>query len=409
MPDNEQKTVIHSLIQKGVHIPCPDSVEIGNDVNPARISKNVTIHTGCKIYGEKTLILSGTIIGEEAPSTIKNCFIGENVHLKGGFYEGAVFLNDSQMGSCSHVRKGTILEEYASGAHSVGLKQTILFPFVTLGSLINFCDCLMAGGTNEKDHSEVGSSYIHFNYTPNQDKATGSLIGDVPKGVMLNRAPIFLGGQGGLVGPCRIAYGTIIAAGSIYRKDIVKENQLAMDGAMRHASIGFTKGLYQNINRIVENNVIYIANLVALSHWYYYVRRLWNTDFMTSSLHQGLCETIHEAIDERIRQFKKFCEKMPDSIRAYQAISGKASPVIDSKQKLYTHCDQVIDIFRQALPPNANYSNGDRFIESLSNVKERSYLDRIQSLNEKTRTDGINWLQSIVDTIHENALTIVRT
>ena len=76
------------------------------------------------------------------------------------------------LGYNSHVRAGTILEEAASVAHTVGLKQTILFPFVTLGSLINFCDCLMAGGTGPKDHSEVGSSYIHFNFTPNQDKAT---------------------------------------------------------------------------------------------------------------------------------------------------------------------------------------------------------------------------------------------
>ena len=94
----------------------------------------------------------------------------------------------------------------------MGLKQTILFPFVTLGSLINFCDCLMAGGTSRQNHSEVGSSYIHFNYSTNQDKATPSLIGDVPRGVMLNQPPIFLGGQGGLVGPVCLEYGTVIAA-----------------------------------------------------------------------------------------------------------------------------------------------------------------------------------------------------
>ena len=30
----------------------------------------------------------------------------------------------------------------------------------------------MAGGTSRKDHSEVGSSYIHFNFTPDGDKTT---------------------------------------------------------------------------------------------------------------------------------------------------------------------------------------------------------------------------------------------
>jgi UDP-N-acetylglucosamine/UDP-N-acetylgalactosamine diphosphorylase len=86
-------------------------------------------------------------------------------------------------------------------AHAVGLKQTILFPFVTLGSLINFCDCLMGGGTSRRNHSEVGSSFIHFNYTPRQDKATASLLGDVPRGVMLDQPPIFLGGREESSGP----------------------------------------------------------------------------------------------------------------------------------------------------------------------------------------------------------------
>ncbi len=127
------------------------------------------------------------------------------------------------MASGAQVREGCILEEEANASHTVGLKQTILFPFVTLGSLINFCDCFMAGGTSRKNHSEVGSSYIHFNYTPNQDKATASLIGDVPKGVMINQAPIFLGGQGGLVGPSRIGYGTVIAAVPFTGRIVPKE------------------------------------------------------------------------------------------------------------------------------------------------------------------------------------------
>ena len=86
----------------------------------------------------------------------------------------------------------------------------------------------MSGGTSRQDHSEVGSSYIHFNYTPNQDKATPSLIGDVPSVVMLNQRPIFLGGQGGLVGPCRMAFGTVIAAGSICRKDVLEPDRLVI-------------------------------------------------------------------------------------------------------------------------------------------------------------------------------------
>ncbi len=172
---------IKKLIQKGVQIRNPAGVEIGAEVDPDNVSGNgVVIHTGCKIFGSSTVILQGARLGFEGPATVVDCQIGPQVELKGGFFQESVFLQKSKMGYGAHVRSGTILEEQASGAHTVGLKQTILFPFVTLGSLINFCDCLMSGGTSRKDHSEVGSSYIHFNFTPNQDKATASLIGDVP-------------------------------------------------------------------------------------------------------------------------------------------------------------------------------------------------------------------------------------
>ena len=121
------------------------------------------------------------------------------------------------------MREGTLLEERASTAHCVGLKQTILLSFATLGSLINFCDVLMAGGTSRRDHSEVGSGFIHFNFTPwgqAGDKATASLVGDVVGGVFLDRRRIFLGGAGGMIGPRSVGYGSIAGAGQVLRRDV---------------------------------------------------------------------------------------------------------------------------------------------------------------------------------------------
>ncbi|MBU2430299.1 MAG: protein GlmU, partial [Proteobacteria bacterium] len=232
-----KKNMVKTLIEKGVNIPNPESVFICDTVNPDCISSdNVTIYSGCKVLGSKTLIMKNSSIGYEAPVTLENTLIGENTQLHGGFFRQAVFAGDNVFGSGAHVREGTILEEQANAAHTVGLKQTILFPFVTLGSLINFCDCFMAGGTSRKNHSEVGSSFIHFNYTPNQDKATPSMMGDVHHGVMLNSKPIFLGGQGGIVGPIRINYGCLSAAGSILRKDELRCDRLLMGGAYKNIS-----------------------------------------------------------------------------------------------------------------------------------------------------------------------------
>ncbi len=217
---------IFQLINKGVDIPNPFTIDLGDEVSVDRISgKGVRIYPGCRIYGEHTVISAGSQIGHEGPVTIDNCQLGPKVELKGGYFNKSVFLEKANMGLGAHVREGCILEEEANGAHCVGIKQTILFPFVTLGSLINFCDCLMAGGTSRKDHSEVGSSYIHFNFTPDGDKTTASLIGDVPRGVMLNQPAIFLGGQGGMVGPLRMGYGNVVAANSVLRNDFPRRQQ----------------------------------------------------------------------------------------------------------------------------------------------------------------------------------------
>ena len=165
---NSSDSKFNILRNKGVTIPVPESVHIDDEVDSDRISgQGVEIYPGCRIYGKKTLISDDVKLGYEGPVTVDNCQLGPGVQLKGGFFKSSVFLENSSAGSGAHVREGTIFEEQASIAHTVGLKQTILFPFVTLGSLINFCDCLMTGGTSRKDHSEVGSSYIHFNFTPN--------------------------------------------------------------------------------------------------------------------------------------------------------------------------------------------------------------------------------------------------
>ncbi|HGY12269.1 MAG TPA: protein GlmU, partial [Desulfobacterales bacterium] len=116
-----KKNNLKVLIDRGVEIPNPESVYISEDVNPERISgDNVTIFTGCKIVGSKSLIMKNSQIGYESPVTIENTLVGENCQLKGGFFQDCVLAGNNTFGSGAHVRKGTILEEEASAAHTVG-------------------------------------------------------------------------------------------------------------------------------------------------------------------------------------------------------------------------------------------------------------------------------------------------
>ena len=147
--------IVNKLLQRGVRITIPVGIEIGPEVDLDRIAEGVVLHPGCRIRGRQTAILENERLGEEGPVTIDDCQVGPAVELKGGYFRQSVFLEKSVFGSGAQVREACLLEEEANAAHAVGIKQTILFPYVTLGSLINFCDILMAGGTSRRDHSEA--------------------------------------------------------------------------------------------------------------------------------------------------------------------------------------------------------------------------------------------------------------
>ncbi|MCX5805560.1 MAG: UDP-N-acetylglucosamine pyrophosphorylase [Proteobacteria bacterium] len=388
------------LVEKGVDIPNPLTLDIGKDVDPELISGNgVTIYPGCRIYGKNTVISAGAKIGYEGPVTIDDCQIGPDVELKAGYFNKAVFLEKANMGLGAHVREGCILEEEAGGAHCVGLKQTILFPFVTLGSLINFCDCLMAGGTSRKNHSEVGSSYIHFNFTPDGDKTTASLIGDVPRGVMLNQPPIFLGGQGGMVGPLLVSYGNIVAAGTILRKDVIEENKLIFGKSLSGATINNTPGNYLSISRVVGNNILYLANLVALEQWYTYIRQpFFEKQEFGDLVYAGAMDKLSSAKKERIKRLRDMADKAKVLTEKYpdkrQSEAGK--------KEFYDAADKIRNIFTN---PPANDLNGelrDIFLTTVNAHKKGSdqkYIDFIKGLPIDISKAGVKWLEAIIESL----------
>ena len=402
----EEKTVLKRLLDKGVHIPCPEGVKIESDINPERISgQGVTIHAGCRISGAKTLILPGAELGFEAPVTLRNCQVGRDARLQGGCFYESCFLEGVSMGSGAQVRESCLLEEGSRGGHTVGLKQTILLPFVALGSLINFCDILMAGGTDEKNHSEVGSSYVHFNYTPNQDKAAPSLVGDVPRGVMINQTPIFLGGHGGLVGPVNISYGTVVAAGTIVRKDLLKEDRLVLGQPSSAGSMRFHRGLYNNIKRIIDLNTLFISNLIALRRWYFDVRfRFAGSGWAYMALLEGAVEKLDMAVDERLRRLGQVAERMPRSIEISESLSsGRGSQgAVSRMREFLNRWPEIEGTIREGLSIEAEGPQKDALLAGIERViKERGkdYPAAIRELKDTESGAGTAWLQDLVDQI----------
>jgi acetyltransferase-like isoleucine patch superfamily enzyme len=301
---------VEALRARGVRILDPGQTFVDEEVDPARIDATATLYPGTRLHGRRTFLGPGAVVGLEGPATLVDCLLGEGASIASGFARGAVLLRAAKLGANAHVREGTILEEEASTAHAVGLKQTILLSFVTLGSLINFCDLLMAGGTSREDHSEVGSGFIHFNFTPwghTGDKATPSLVGDVTAGVFLRQRRIFLGGQSGLVGPRSIGYGSMTGAGQIVRRDVAPGN-LSIQVA-RAVDEPLARPLDGRVQPVVDKNVEYIAQLRALEAFYGAVRlararRAQQADLVI--VYEAALANLGVCVAERVTRLKSF-------------------------------------------------------------------------------------------------------
>lgn len=401
-------SVIDQLLDRGIQIPRPELVHIDEGVDadrfePSRPPSSVrptVIHPGARIYGPRTLVLAGTRIGEEGPAVLDNVATGRGVRIGAGSFQRCVLLDNSHVRSAAEIRDGTILEEEARVAHGVGLKQTVLMPFVTLGSLINFCDCLLAGGTSPRDHSEVGSGFIHFNFTPfgeNGDKATASLFGDVPNGVLLDQPRIFLGGSGAVVGPAAVGYGTVLAAGCVYRRDY-GSGLLVKGEPPGSGTVPFDRRRIRGAPGKLAKNLNYVANLIALWHWYRSVRvPLARGDRMLELLYEGAVECIASGIAERIKRLHQFVENLrpgpnEDPAPLDPQVQAEHADVRRRWPGIRDHLEGYAEATDDFSLPSSLVGPLNRGIEATA-----AYLGFVKSLAPRQRADVREWLDRIVD------------
>jgi UDP-N-acetylglucosamine/UDP-N-acetylgalactosamine diphosphorylase len=310
-------TTLEQLIDKGVVIMDPRQTYIDENVDPSRIFKGAVLFPGTRLGGKRTLIGSAAKIGTEGPATIQNTIVGSHAEVASGFMSDATLLPRAKAGANAHFRAGTLLEEEASTAHCVGLKQSILMYGVTLGSLINFCEVLISGGRSRKEHTEVGSGFIHFNYTPwgkYGDKATPSLVGTVTEGVFLNQDRIFLGGLSGMVGPLSVGFGALTVAGQVVRNSVSDqtmhaETGLSIDKMWSPTKVQFSK---DHLSKIQQKNIEFLAQLYALQEWYTQIRlkrSILQEDQELTLIITGAIETIQNGIQERISRYNSFAKE----------------------------------------------------------------------------------------------------
>ena len=163
-----------SLIgERGVEVVDPRQTYIGPDVDLSRISPGSRLFPGARLSGACTYV--GNVMHTLAlkdRSVLQDAVIGPASVIGSGFIEDSVLLGGAKMAANVHIRPGCLFEEEVVLGHTVGLKQTVLLSFVTLGSVINFCDVLMAGGGSRRDHSRSAAASFISTTHPTALKAT---------------------------------------------------------------------------------------------------------------------------------------------------------------------------------------------------------------------------------------------
>lgn len=414
---------VRAMRERGVVLPAPEQVVIGREVPLEAIAPGAVLHPFCRLHGAQTRVDAGAVIGEAGPVTLEDAWVGAEarvgtlgpVTLRGaacgprsvlgcGVAEEAVFLGreledpDFTTGYGFRVRKGSLYEEDANSAQHTDTKMTVLLPWVTLGSNINWCDVLVTGGSGAEhgDFSEIGSGAVHFNFTPRGDKATGSLLGNVVDGVFLDEARIFIGGNTSLIGPLRAAFGAYAAAGGRFTRDLapgLNPGSAAPDETQRGT---FDARVYNSVKRVVAVQLACIAELAALEAWYVHVRaHLARNDPDRQALYARGRAVVQRNRAERIRQLGGLAENVERSARELRRQGGDDPRVMQHETLVQRWPDMAAHLegFDAAAhpPPTA-------LLEALEAAEHGSrghYTRAVRALGPDGRLMGRAWLRTI--------------
>ena len=419
---------INDLRCRGVIIPDINSVKIGKEISTDKILPGSTLFPFVRINGEKTKIHSGAKIGIYGPVTVKDSWIGKNaivgslgpVTLKdvvvgpesilgSGVAENAVFLgkesfvNKFTTGYGFRIRSGSLFEEDSSSAQHTDTKMTILFPWATLGSNINFCDVILAGGTGPDlgYFSEVGSGTIHFNFTIRGDKATASLFGNISQGVFLNKERIFVGGNNSLIGPLKSDFGVMTAADSKLKGTLSKG--LNLGKSLSNRLVQYNPKIFFGALEIISKQLNVLGELAALYNWYKQIRiqciaKTKEQNFVYSA---GL-KIVELNFEERLFQLNKYISNLQNSIDLNKKSNKLPKKEILEQREIVKKWPLIAK--RLDKISNFEISAPEPLIDGILKIqsdKNLNYTSLIRELSKGYQKLGENWLYGISKEVRE--------
>lgn len=390
--DSGNRTRVDLLRQRGVDVWGPERVYVSEDVDLDAIEAGAVIRQAT-LSGPELSIAAGATIGTSGHAEVDNCQIGRDVELGSGLYRGATFLEGVKIRGFAEVRPSTLLEEQAEAAHSVALKNTTFTSCCVAGSLINFCDLFLSGGTSRRDHTEIGSGAIHFNFDPSGHK-WGSLIGGI-RGVLLRSEPVFIGGNCGLVGPLEIGFGAVTAAGSVIRKD-VGENTLASESGRTIRVDGYDPKAYGLLQGSFMVTAKLVGTLRALDGWYATVR-IPHARTGERRLYEAARKRIDAQLKERIERLGRIVEKLP---RGFSQLS-RGPRASQEHRRLVARWERLRGVLDDPLevgePPAA-------FVQGYAAARavDRGHVESVKSAGAGAPA-AERWLEGLVERVTSRA------
>jgi UDP-N-acetylglucosamine/UDP-N-acetylgalactosamine diphosphorylase len=409
---------LEALAERGVRLPGPGRVAVGRDVPLERIAAGAVLHPFTRITGARTRIDAGAQIGPGGPATLDNAWIGAGAVVGAlgpvtlresaagpgtvlgcGVAEEAVFLGQEggapgfTTGYGFRARKGTLYEEDANSAQHTDTKMTVLMPWVALGSNVNWCDILVAGGTGPGlgEFTEVGSGCVHFNFTPRGDKATGSALGSAVDGVFLDRPRLFVGGNGSLVGPLAADFGAVTLAGGRYTRRLAPGLNAA-DPAPPGLELDLD--LYGSVKRVFDSQVHLIGELAALDAWYGHVRSaLARGRPEREELYRRGREAVRRNLTERIGQLEALAGRMERSagLLERRAPGDARIPQQRALAAAWPAVNSHLQGFDRAPEPPPEFL---RAVERAA-AGSAAYTSAVAALPAEARVAGRGWLAAV--------------
>ena len=179
-----QNKIRNKFIKKGVKMIAPETVFFSNDT---KIGKNVVI--------EPYVVIS------------KNVKIGNNVKiLSFSHLEGVKINNNVNIGPYSRIRPGVIIRSGSKIGNFVEIKKS------TIGKNSNVSHLSYIGDTNLGKSVNIGAGTITCNYD------------GVKKNKTKIKDHVFIGSNSSLVAPVTINENSIVGAGSVITKNVLKKS-----------------------------------------------------------------------------------------------------------------------------------------------------------------------------------------